>query len=120
TVLETMAASTQSPGERVALMHRMGQIAEERLEDLDRAMDWYRRALDGDPSYVPALQALGKVYAQRQHWTALIAMHLGEAGSTRETSRKAAAHARVAEILERHLGNVDEAVEHHTRALGLV
>jgi tetratricopeptide (TPR) repeat protein len=119
-VLETIAASTGSPGERVALMHRVAQIAEERLGDPERAADWYRRALDSDPSYVPALQALGKLYTKSEHWTALIAMHLGEAGSTRDNARRAAAHARVAEILEQRLGNIDQAVEHHTRALGLV
>jgi tetratricopeptide (TPR) repeat protein len=119
-VLETMAATTPSPGERVALMHRIAQISEERLGDSDRAMDWYRRALDSDPSYVPALQSLGKLYGEREHWTALIAMHLGEAGSTRDVARRAAAHARVADILERKLGNPDQAIEHHARALGLV
>ena len=119
-VLEAVAASTGSTGERVALMHRIGQIAEERLDDAERAIGWYRRALDSDPAYVPALQALGKLYAQRGHFTALIAMHLGEAGAARDGARRAAAHARVAEILERKLGNVDQAIEHHARALGLV
>ena len=119
-VLETIAASTPSTSERVALMHRVAQIAEERLGDAERATDWHRRALDTDPSYVPALQALGKLYTRSEHWTALIAMHLGEAGATRDNTRRAAAHARVAEILEERLGNVDQAIEHHTRALGLV
>jgi tetratricopeptide (TPR) repeat protein len=118
-VLETIATSSSSAGDRVALMHRIAQIHEERLEDLDRAMDWYRRALDADPGFVPALQALGKLYADRGHSTALIAMHLGEAGASRDIARRAAAHARVAEILERQLGNVDQAIEHHARALGL-
>jgi tetratricopeptide (TPR) repeat protein len=120
TVLETMAATTASPGERVALMHRIAQIAEDRLGNVDQAMDWYRRALDGDPAYVPALQALGKLYADREHWTALIAMHLGDAGATKDTTRRAENHARVAEILERRLGNVDQAIEHHTHALAMV
>ncbi|HVW27318.1 MAG TPA: hypothetical protein VHC69_18265, partial [Polyangiaceae bacterium] len=119
-ILETIAAHTPSSSERVALMHRVAQIAEERLGDSERATDWYRRALDTDPSYLPALQALGKLYARGEHWTALIAMHLGEAGATRDNARRAAAHARVAEILEQRLGNVDQAIEHHARALGLV
>ena len=119
-VLETIAANTPSSSERVALMHRVAQISDERLGDAERATDWYRRALDTDPSYLPALQALGKLYTRSEHWTALIAMHLGEAGASRDSARRAAAHVRVAEILEQRLGNVDQAVEHHTRALGLV
>lgn len=107
-------------GSRMGLYHRIGQIEEERLESEDAAIEWYRRALDGDPAYVPALQALGKLYARRGQWTALIAMHLGEAGASRDNARRAAAHSRVAEILERQLGNVEPAIEHHQRALGLV
>lgn len=117
--LETMAAGTPSPAERVALVHRIAQIAEERLGDGERAIEWQRRALDTDPGYVPALQALGKLYAEQGHWTALIAMHLGEAGAAKDVTRRASAHARVAEILETHLGNTDQAIEHHVRALGL-
>ena len=119
-VLEAIAANTTSTGERVALMHRIGQIAEERLGEPERAVQWYRRALDSDPAHVPALQALGKLYADRGNWTALIAMHLGEAGAARDSARRAAAHARVADILERQLRNVDQAIEHHSRALGLL
>ncbi|HEX4337766.1 MAG TPA: tetratricopeptide repeat protein [Polyangiaceae bacterium] len=119
-VLETIAANTPSSSERVALMHRVAQISEERLGDAERATDWYRRALDTDPSYVPALQALGKLYTRSEHWTALIAMHLGEAGATRDNARRASAHGRVAQILEERLGNVDQAIEHHSRALALV
>lgn len=119
-ILETLAGSTPSVGHRVALLHRIGQIAEERLSDADRAVDFFRRALEADPAYLPALQALANLYTQRQHWTALIAMHTGEAESGRDVTRRAAAHGRIADILERHLDNVDQAIVHHTRALGLV
>src|SRR5690606_9402875 len=46
--------------------------------------------------------------------------HLGEADHAEEPRRRAAAHARVAEILEAHLGLMDQAIEHHTRALSLL
>jgi tetratricopeptide (TPR) repeat protein len=119
-VLETVATASPSSADRVVLMHRIAQISEERLSDVDRAIEWYRRALDSDSGYVPALQALGKLYTARAQWTALIAMHLGEASITKDPVRRAAAHARVAQILEDRVGNIDQAIEHHARAVGLV
>lgn len=118
-VLETLVSTTTSAPHRVAILHRMGQIAEERLSDGDRAVECYRRALENDATYLPALQALANLYTQRQHWTALVAMHIGEAQSGRDPQRRAAAHARVADIMERSLDNVDQAIEHHKQALGL-
>ena len=47
-----------------------------------------------DPTYLPALQALGKIYTRRQQWAELIEMHLAEAGATADATRKAGAHGR--------------------------
>jgi tetratricopeptide (TPR) repeat protein len=118
--LERLVGRVQSAGARVGLMHRIGQLFEERLEDEAQAITWYSRALEQDPGFLPALQALGSLYTRQQQWLPLVGMHLAEAEHTQDAERRAAAHARVAGIQELQLGNVDEAVQHHARALGLV
>ncbi len=70
--------------------------------------------------YKPALQALGKLYSQEERWRDLCQMHLAEAHATDEPKRRAAAHARVAQILEERLDDRPGAAEHHARALGHV
>jgi len=119
-VLERLVELAQSDNQKVGIQHRIGQLAEERLNDEARATTWFAQALKLDPTYLPALQALGKIYTRRQQWAELIGMHLGEAGATADAARKASSHARVAAIYEERLGNVEHAAQHHARALGLL
>jgi tetratricopeptide (TPR) repeat protein len=119
-VLERLVQRTRSDFERLGIFHRIGQIYEERLGDETRAIAWFTQALTNDPTYLPALQALGKIYTRRKEWQPLIAMHLNEANGSQDASRRAAAHARVATILEEQLGSAEQAAEHHARALGLL
>ncbi|HMJ15849.1 MAG TPA: tetratricopeptide repeat protein, partial [Polyangiaceae bacterium] len=119
-VLDRLIEQVDKPNEVLGYLHRVGQLFEERLQNEDKAIEYYGRALATDPTYVPALQALAKLYTRRKQWEPLVQMHLGEASATQEPMRRASAHARVAEILEVQLGSRDQAAQHHARALGLV
>jgi tetratricopeptide (TPR) repeat protein len=119
-VLERLAAQTEPPAEQVGYFHRIGQLAEERLENDESAALWYERARAADPLYVPAIQALSKLYTRKKSWEKLLLVHAGEAEGGLDSARRAAAHARMAEILEYKLGNSERAAEHHGRALALV
>lgn len=105
---------------QVDCMLKCARIHEQKLEDEQRAVAWYERALTLDPTNIPALQALAKLYVRSRQWPRLVRMHLAEAEHASNNLRRAAAHARVAEIQERHLGNRDEAMAQHARALGMV
>ncbi len=118
-VLTRIAHATDVRAERVARLHRLGTLCEDRLHAEDDAVRFHEEALSLDPTFVPSLQALGKLHPRRGAWEALVRMHLAEAGAVEDAPRRAAAHARVAEIVELQLGNVEEAAEHHARALVL-
>src|SRR5690606_34359022 len=64
------------------------------------------------------LAALRALYEKQGSWAALVNMGLGEAESTLDSDRRAAAFARVAEIVELRLGDKPQAIEAHKRALG--
>ncbi len=117
--LERLVARDGSPRHKVPLMHRIGQIVEERLKDEERAIDWYTRTLSVDPVFAPALAALGKLLTRRKDWAPLVAMHNAEAEGARDSLQRAAAHARIAEIYDAQLGNTGEAMRHHGNALVL-
>jgi tetratricopeptide (TPR) repeat protein len=119
-VLAQLTEALSEDEEQAGLFHRIGQIHDEHLADPGAAQGWFERALRIDPCYVPALQALGNLYAAAGAHEALLAMHLAEAEASPDPSRRAAAHARVAELYETKLGHIDNAIEHHARALSAV
>jgi len=119
-VLEQLAGSVQSISDRLALFLRIGELYETRLGDEEQAILWYERARDVDRCYVPALQALSKLYTQREDFARLVAVHLGEAEGSQDGARRAAAHARIAEIYETRLSDAALALQHHGRALAVV
>lgn len=118
-VLERLVTHTKDAASRVLLLHRLGQLVEERLNDDAAAQVWYKRALEVDATHAPTLAALGSSYTRRKEWEALIAMHLAEAEATKDTPRKAQAHARVADVFEVQRSNHAEAEKHYGRALSL-
>lgn len=118
--LERIAEMVPTSLEKVVYYHRIGQIHEERTHEQSLAIEWYERALAADKSYLPAIQALAKLYARAQRWESLIAVHSGEAENSFDVERRAAAHARIADVYETKLGRPDLAMQHHSRALGLV
>ncbi len=118
-VLARLAETTTDAGEQLASWHRIGQLQDERLGRAEDARAAYERALALDPTHVPTLQALGRLYEAAGAWDALAAMHLAEAEAVDDPKRGAAAHARVAEVLERRGERIEEAMAHHARALSL-
>jgi len=119
-VFERLASQSDKPTEKVGYFQRIGQISEERLENDAVAAIWYEQARREDPLYLPAIQALSKLYTRQKNFPALLAVHEGEANGGLDSARRAAAHARMAEILEHQLGDAARAAEHHAQALGLV
>ncbi len=119
-VLERLTDATEGTDERLGFLARIGELHEVRLGDDERAEHFYEAALKIDPVYIPALQALGKLYRKRGQWEALVAMHLAEADSADDAPRRAAAYARCGEVLEESLGRPDDASDAHKRALGQV
>ncbi len=118
-----LAQRVDVPGEgsdQAGALHRIGQLYDEHLADPQTARVWFERALAVDPCYLPALQALDNLYVALAAHVELVAMHLAEAEATSDSTRRAAAHARVAEIYETKLQRIEETFDHHARALAAV
>lgn len=116
--LSRLAESTLDPRERLGYLHRIGELCRDELHDDEAAIGAYEAALEIDPTYVPALRSLAPMYSGKEKWDLLVQMHEREAQAIHEPGRRAVAHARAAEILERASRRV-EAIAHHERALTL-
>lgn len=119
-VLDALAAQATDPNEKADHLERIANLFEGRLADHESAIRYHEAALRIKPAFVPALQALGKLYREHERWEPLIAMHQAEADSTDDVTRRAAAHASIADICETALQAPELAAEHYGRALGQV
>lgn len=109
---------TDDPQQRLGLLHRLGMVCLDALGDDDSAMEAFEEVLTLDPGHVPALRALAPLYAKAGRHESLVAMHQREAAAARDPRRRATAHARAAEILER-TSKIPEAMAEHEHALAL-
>lgn len=119
-VLARLADLAHTDAERIAYLTRGAQLYEDALSDDQTAVAWYEKALSFDRAHAPALAALSRLYGRTKGWESLLAICAGEAEAARDPHRRAYAHARMAEILEKELGKPELALTHHARALGIV
>ncbi|HEY3233433.1 MAG TPA: hypothetical protein VGJ84_01875, partial [Polyangiaceae bacterium] len=73
--LRALVGLCPSSSERVGYWHQIAGLEEE-LQREDQAIEAYSHALEEDPAYLPALQALTKIYQSRALWEPLIAIWL--------------------------------------------
>jgi tetratricopeptide (TPR) repeat protein len=120
-VLATLASlPSASRFDRISMLHRIGTLREDRLADPDGAISAYEQVLAIDPVHLPTLQALTRLYESRGDHDSLLRISTAESEQSPDMRRRAAAHARIADLLEHTQQQPDAAIEHHARALTLV
>jgi tetratricopeptide (TPR) repeat protein len=108
---------TEDANSAAALLVRNGELCDEQLNDPERAKQYYRRALERLPGYLPALENLGRLLQRQGEWKALVELGLAEVETrTDDPDALRRLHA-VAEILELRLEERDEAIKIYWRCL---
>jgi len=78
---------THDQNERIDLYTKTGDVLENELRDLDRAIDAYNDALGLEPGHLPALAGLGRLYEETSQWERAVDVMrrlVTLAGSTKE------------------------------------
>jgi len=102
------------------LLEKIAGVAEEHLQDRNRAIDAYQQMLKLQGGYLPALRSLGRLYAQLERWEDLIKVNLEEAQTVSDQNVIVSLWFRNGEVLADKLGRTDDAIESFTRALQLI
>src|SRR5215207_6001811 len=87
-VLEVMVAHNEDPITRVELLHRIGQLHEQRIGEPRRAFDAYGRALRDDSGHELTLGQLERLAEQTSAWRELAGLYQGEADKSLEVPRQ--------------------------------
>ncbi len=116
---EEEAARVSDTKQVLALLHGNAEILEDRLKDRGGATATYERILALSPSYLPALKALGRLYAQDGRWDELIRMYRAEAEIAAAPEHAAPLIYKVGELHERKLKQADEALAAYQEVLSL-
>lgn len=116
-VLRREAEVTSEARERVPILFKLGGILEDRLGLPDEAILVLEEAVGLMPTYVPAKQALGRLYEKTCRWQALADLFEMEVRLDDEIALRVAKLLKLAEIQERRLQDTGRAVKTLTELL---
>ncbi len=104
------AATEETPLGRAIAWTRIGQLREDKLADLDGAVDAYAKAIEADASHLPALEGAGRIYGQRGTIDRLLWMHKKEAAGATSPQERSAALRRAGELSAADPALLDEGI----------
>ena len=116
-VLEQLSNLVSEPAKSVEIRHRIGKIAEEQLNDEERALDLYRSATDVDAAFLPALTAIRSIYSRRGDWHDATRYLEREIEATEQPRAKAKLQYELGRIWNEHLDERDKAVSYFEQAI---
>lgn len=103
--------------EAIAVLRRVAALREEKLRDLDGAIDTWRRILELSPTQREALDALARLYEGTERWAELVEIGNRQIQVTTDRNRKALIHFRCGSVMESKFGRDDEAIAHYEAAI---
>ena len=109
-LLEEIAPGVEEPALARTLTERLAGVYEDRLADLDMAVDAHRRLLEHSPEHQPSLEALDRLYTGTQQWPELLEIYRRKLGLLDDPDASRALQFRMAEVLEDMLGDAPEAI----------
>jgi tetratricopeptide (TPR) repeat protein len=106
--------------EKKLILYQVGAVFERELHDVKRAIDTYQRVLELDPDDLTALGRLDVLYQSAGNWNELLGVLTHEAELTQDPAESVSYQYRIAELYERHLGDVERAVELYREILNII
>ena len=116
-VNETEAQLVNDQKQVVSLLHRNGEIYEEKLNNKDMAIETYKKVLALAPSYLPALQSLGRLYFVKGRWEDLVAMYRQEIEVTQSETQHIALLYNIGELYEEKMIQEERALQIYQEVL---
>ncbi len=111
-----LQAELWDPILRAENLDQAAEVAQSHLRSIDRAKELFRLALEASPDDLRALEGLESIYASEQDHVALNEILQKKSDVAPSDDARAWIDAQRAELLEKHLGQIDEAIGLYERA----
>ena len=118
-VLEVRLSHMEDREERVTMMHRMVEIAEERADDEALAFLWMQRALMEDPTHDHSLAEVERLARMLDGWSQLADTYAEVLETAQNEDARIFVGRRLAQVYEVELGDLQRAEETYRYVLGI-
>jgi tetratricopeptide (TPR) repeat protein len=117
TLTEALKHAT-SEKDRKEIQTELGELLEKQLNEIEKGMMFYKNALEVDPYHLPALEALERIYAEREQYRDLVDILTAKVVSKQEEPEEVAAiQVRVGGLFETTLNDLERATKAYEAAL---
>ncbi|HKE15362.1 MAG TPA: tetratricopeptide repeat protein [Kofleriaceae bacterium] len=114
---EDAVQATADAARRLDLYRRIAVVHEDRLGDLNRAVECHRAALEIDQDHGPALDELERLFQAQKQWLELAELLVGRIERAPDGSAAVPLRLRLADLLESRLSDVQGAIDQHEKVL---
>jgi cellulose synthase operon protein C len=114
-----LRTADEDPSARGAKLYKLAEIYESRLDREDDAITLLQELLSIQPTYVPAMKALERLFRKRSRWPELIALYEREVLLTEDVDQRIFLLARIGQINEEKLEALEQAAAAYERILEL-
>lgn len=115
--LRMEAEVVKEPKRHVELLQAAARTADEKLQDLDTALLWYKKVLEADAAYPPALAGIGTVYRKLERWSDLLDIYGRELKAAESKEIKIGLLTKMAELCAFQIGDDAAAVKYYRQAV---
>jgi tetratricopeptide (TPR) repeat protein len=95
--------------DRKMILVDLGELLDKNMGQTEQGIEYYRRALEIDPNYVPALSALERIYDERDNHPDLVRVLLAKVQGLHDAEQVTLTKLRIAGLYEQNLGEPDRA-----------
>ncbi|MFO0599451.1 MAG: tetratricopeptide repeat protein [Myxococcaceae bacterium] len=105
--------------QQISTLNKIAALYEDRINDLERAIDCLKRVLDMAADHLPTMRNLGRLYERAAKWNELLELNEAETRLASDTKQIVSLAHRNAEILEEQLKDRGAAIQAWERVLQL-
>jgi tetratricopeptide (TPR) repeat protein len=117
--LTSARAVAVSDVDRKEILTELGELLERRMGEVEQGLTHYKQALDVDPLHVPALEALERIYTDRDQYSELVDVLLRKAKGLTSPDEVVSTKLRTGGLFETALGQAEKAGQIYREVLEL-